>query len=459
MARRVLPPPPIEVRVTSRSVRTASVTSASSASRRHEARHRAGEAIGPLLDLAEGGKLRALAHQQLVHTLRPADAAEPVLAQVDPPLVPDHVGHRVGRDHLVAVGSIAEPRGQVDGRAEPVAVPLVGGTGVQPDPDPHGTDGPSRCRDPVLDRPGRADRGVGVVEHRHQAVAGGLHHGAAGRGDQLAEQAVVCRHGLGHGRGSSSHRLECVLEVGEQERPNVRRRRARRALARGHVRQRRPGRAPATRSGWSAGPGEVVALGAGGAGGRGDPERPERVDHHRHLLGAVASSERSRLPGCGPCTKPAGWNVIEPTPMPLPGPAHEVAVGVEEHLVGVDVGVVVRHLHRVGVEVERPGHERADDEARAGEGLVHRRRLVDAARRSARSRGSTKAHGYRQPSQPTTSNGWWRVHVAASARPRVRTSTGDVGPSSSPRAAARRGRGGRARSTARPRASWPRSVR
>ena len=75
---------------------------------------------------------------------------------------------------------------------------------------------------------------------------------------------------------------------------------------------------------------------------------------------------------------PAGCRLIDPTPMPEPGPAHEVAVGVEQHLVGVDVGVVVRHLHGVGVEVVEPRHERADDEAGAGERLVHRRRLVEA---------------------------------------------------------------------------------
>ena len=32
----------------------------------------------------------------------------------------------------------------------------------------------------------------------------------------------------------------------------------------------------------------------------------------------VASREPSTLPGCGPCTNPAGWYEIEPTPMPLP---------------------------------------------------------------------------------------------------------------------------------------------
>ena len=41
--------------------------------------------------------------------------------------------------------------------------------------------------------------------------------------------------------------------------------------------------------------------------------------------------------------------------------------------------MVVRHLHRVGIEVVQPRHEAADDEAGAREGLVHGRRLVHAA--------------------------------------------------------------------------------
>ena len=32
----------------------------------------------------------------------------------------------------------------------------------------------------------------------------------------------------------------------------------------------------------------------------------------------VASAAASTLPGCGPCTNPAGWNEIEPTSMPDP---------------------------------------------------------------------------------------------------------------------------------------------
>ena len=61
-----------------------------------------------------------------------------------------------------------------------------------------------------------------------------------------------------------------------------------------------------------------------------------------------------------------------------PLPAHELARGVVEHLVRVDVAVVVRRGHRLGMEIVRPRAERADDEAVALEGLVHRRRLVHA---------------------------------------------------------------------------------
>ena len=97
---------------------------------------------------------------------------------------------------------------------------------------------------------------------------------------------------------------------------------------------------------------------------------------------------------------------------------------VEEHLVGVDVGVVVRDLDRVRVEVEQAGHERADDEAVARERLVHRRRLVDApddrlevvdAERE-RVHAAVPADDVERVVACT-----WRVRP-----PRLRTSTGDV---------------------------------
>ncbi len=60
-------------------------------------------------------------------------------------------------------------------------------------------------------------------------------------------------------------------------------------------------------------------------------------------------------------------------------PAHELAGGVEQHLIGVHVAVVVRRGDRLGVEIVRARAERADDEPVPLEGLVDRRRLMHAA--------------------------------------------------------------------------------
>src|SRR6201982_3544141 len=57
----------------------------------------------------------------------------------------------------------------------------------------------------------------------------------------------------------------------------------------------------------------------------------------------------------------------------------EVAGDVIDHLLGLQVRVVVRDRHRERVEVELAGTERADHEVLALEGLVRWGRLVDAA--------------------------------------------------------------------------------
>ena len=59
--------------------------------------------------------------------------------------------------------------------------------------------------------------------------------------------------------------------------------------------------------------------------------------------------------------------------------AHEVAVDVVQHLVRVDVRVVVGGRNRLGVVVVQAGRKRADHEVVALKRLVHGRRLVDAA--------------------------------------------------------------------------------
>src|SRR5688500_769905 len=60
-------------------------------------------------------------------------------------------------------------------------------------------------------------------------------------------------------------------------------------------------------------------------------------------------------------------------------PAHELARRVVQHLVGIDVAVIVRSGNRFGVKVVGPWTERAHDEAVTLKCLVYRRRLVDTA--------------------------------------------------------------------------------
>src|SRR6185503_21015722 len=57
---------------------------------------------------------------------------------------------------------------------------------------------------------------------------------------------------------------------------------------------------------------------------------------------------------------------------------HELAPGVVEHFVRIDVAVVIWRRYGFRIEVVWSRAERADDEAVALEGLVHRRRLMHA---------------------------------------------------------------------------------
>ena len=61
-------------------------------------------------------------------------------------------------------------------------------------------------------------------------------------------------------------------------------------------------------------------------------------------------------------------------------PRAEVAGDVIDHLLALQIRVVIRDRDRERVEVELARTERADHEVAPGEGLVRRRRLVDAAR-------------------------------------------------------------------------------
>ena len=123
---------------------------------------------------------------------------------------------------------------------------------------------------------------------------------------------------------------------------------------------------------------------AGGVGGvverlgrRRQRERPERVDHHRQLLGVgladrLLGHARRRPVGDAPRVEAQRARLDAPA-------AEEVAAHVVEDLVAVEVGVVVRRGDHVGPVVEPAGHERAHHRAVELEGLVHGRRLVLAA--------------------------------------------------------------------------------
>src|SRR6185437_332382 len=60
--------------------------------------------------------------------------------------------------------------------------------------------------------------------------------------------------------------------------------------------------------------------------------------------------------------------------------AAKIAADVVDHLVRVDVAVIVGHRHRFGMVVQLARAERADDEVRPLERLMNWRRLMDATR-------------------------------------------------------------------------------
>jgi len=106
-------------------------------------------------------------------------------------------------------------------------------------------------------------------------------------------------------------------------------------------------------------------------------EAGKGVEHHGDLLGAGGLGRALHAAGLRAVHESGGVQRNGAHPDACTGPAHEVAGGVEEDFVAVHVGVVVRDLYSAREEVERPRHERAHHEVRAGEGLMHRRWLVD----------------------------------------------------------------------------------
>ena len=108
----------------------------------------------------------------------------------------------------------------------------------------------------------------------------------------------------------------------------------------------------------------------------GQPQRIERVAHHRVLVRLRHPERLLGEPGLRAVRKAGRMQRDPPDLDPLA--RREVPVDVIDHLLALQVRVVVRDRHRLGVEVELARAERADHEVRAGERLVRRRRHVDA---------------------------------------------------------------------------------
>jgi hypothetical protein len=121
-------------------------------------------------------------------------------------------------------------------------------------------------------------------------------------------------------------------------------------------------------------PAPVVIFIFDGQGVLGELEGAESIDHHRQLAGLFGADALFHRAGVRPMRDAAG---VQGDHAPLHVlAAHEVAIHIVEHLVAVDVAVVVGRRDGQRVVIVQARHERADDEVVRLEGLVHRRRLV-----------------------------------------------------------------------------------
>src|SRR4051794_28647023 len=106
-------------------------------------------------------------------------------------------------------------------------------------------------------------------------------------------------------------------------------------------------------------------------------QRVEGVAHDRELVCLLHADRLLREARLRPVRQARRMERDRADLDALPRP--EVAGDVIDHLLRLQVRVVVRDRDRKRVEVELPGTEGADDEVLARKGLVRRRRLVDAA--------------------------------------------------------------------------------
>ncbi len=125
-------------------------------------------------------------------------------------------------------------------------------------------------------------------------------------------------------------------------------------------------------------PGERVLAVVEVARERRQAQRVERVAHDRQLARLVQPDRLLGEPRLRPVRQPGRMQRDRADVDALP--RAEVAGDVIDHLLALQIRMVVRDRDRERVEVELARAERADDEVPAGEGLVRRRRLVDPPR-------------------------------------------------------------------------------
>ncbi len=110
------------------------------------------------------------------------------------------------------------PRGPDDLGTEVVAVALVRRAGVQSHAHPQRADSrPFGFVQRALCRARRRDRGVGVVEHRHDRVAAVLHDTSAGVGNGITQQCVVLGERVRHRLRVRFPQRRMALDVGEEK--------------------------------------------------------------------------------------------------------------------------------------------------------------------------------------------------------------------------------------------------
>src|SRR6266576_4534934 len=108
----------------------------------------------------------------------------------------------------------------------------------------------------------------------------------------------------------------------------------------------------------------------------GDFQRSEAIRHDCELVGVLGANARLRASRMG--TMRNSIRVVRDAAELDSLAAHELARRVVKHFVGVDVAVIVRRRNRFRMEIIGTWTERANHESITLEGLMNRRRLVNA---------------------------------------------------------------------------------